>query len=95
MGEAELRGPFDKDRNVVADGTSVERAVFFGDDVLNCGARLMREALGQTVNDSHEGFGFLGHCKSFDPTIRRVNGLYSRRPLWEREWPRYDARLCA
>jgi hypothetical protein len=94
MGEAELRGLFDKDRNVVADGTVVERTVFLGDDFLNCGALLMREALDQTVNDSHEGFGCLGHCKSFDPTISRVNGLYSRRPSWACEWPRYGAALC-
>jgi hypothetical protein len=80
MGEAELRGPFDKVRNLVADGTVVKRTVFLGDDFLNCGALLMREALGQTVNDSHEGFGFLGHGKSFDPTISRVNGLYSPAP---------------
>jgi hypothetical protein len=93
MGEAELRGLFDKDRNVVVDGTVVERTVFLGDDFLNCGALHMREALDQTVNDSHEGFGFLGHCKSFDPAISRVNGPYSRRPSWACEWPRYGAAL--
>lgn len=80
MGEAELRGPFDKKRNVVPDGTLVERTVFLGHDFLNGRALFIGEALGQTVNDSHEGFGFQGHCKSFNPTISRVNGIYSRHP---------------
>jgi hypothetical protein len=77
VGEAELRGPFYKDRDVLADGTFVERTVFLGHDVLNFRTLFMREALGQTVNDSHEGFGFLDHCKSFGPIISRVNGVYS------------------
>ena len=77
MGETDLRGPFDKDRDEVADATFIERTMFFGDNVLNHRAFFIREALGQAVNDSHEGpgFGFFGHCKSFDLTSRRVNGL--------------------
>ncbi len=83
MGEAELCGPFYKERDVVADVAVVERSVFFGHNVLNGRTLFMREALGESVNHSHEGFGFLGHCRSFDPTISRVNGRYSRRPPTE------------
>jgi hypothetical protein len=78
LGETELRSPFYQDRNVVADGTFVERGVFLGHDILNCRTLFLGEALDQTVNDSHEGFGFPDHCKSFDLTISRVNGNYSR-----------------
>ena len=76
MGEAELRGTFDKDRNEVPDGAIVEQSMFFNHDLLNHGTLLAREALGQTINDSHEGpcFGFFGHCQSVDPTRPRVNG---------------------
>ena len=79
MGQAELRSPFNKERNIVPDGTFIERTVFFDHDVLNCGALFLREALSQTVNDRHEGpgFKFFGHCRSFDPTSSRVNGLLS------------------
>jgi hypothetical protein len=80
VGEAELRGPFYKDRDVLADGTFVERTVFLGHDVLDLRTLFMREALGQTVNDSHKGFGFLDHCKSFGPIISRVKGVYSWAP---------------
>lgn len=92
-GETELRGPLDKDRDVVSDSTFIERTMFFGYNVLNHRALFIREALGQAVNDSHEGpgFGFFGHCKIFDLTSSRVNGPFSPGRLCALEWTMFPS----
>ncbi len=82
MCEAELRGPFRKEGDVVPDGTVVEQLVFFGNDILYDGALFIGEAFGQAVDDCHEcpGFGFFGHSQSFDPTGKTVNSrIFSSR----------------
>jgi hypothetical protein len=66
MTEPDLCGPFHQDGDVVADGTAVEQAVFLGHDVLNDGSLLVRKTLSEPFDDCHEGFGFFGHCQSFD-----------------------------
>lgn len=73
--EAELRCPFNEDRNVIPDRAVVKQLVFFCHDLLYGGSWPIGETFGQTIYDCHEcpGFGFFGHPRSFGQTRRRVN----------------------
>ena len=64
--EAELRSPLHQDGDVVADGTAVEQAVLLGHNVLDDGSVLVRKTLSEPFDNSHESFGFFGHCQSLD-----------------------------
>jgi hypothetical protein len=64
--EAELRSPLHQDGDVVADGPAVQQAVFLGHNVLDDGSLLVRKTLREPFDNSHEGFGFCGHCQSLE-----------------------------
>ena len=75
VGEAEFGRPFNKDGDIVPDGTVVEQFVFFGNDIFNDGTFSVGEAGSKAVDDCHEGpdFGFICHSQSVDPTAQAVN----------------------
>lgn len=81
MYQAELRGPFHKDGDVVPDGTVVEQLVFFGNDILYGGALFIGEAFGQAVDDCHEcpDFGFCGHSQVSTRPVRQSTAASSPR----------------
>jgi hypothetical protein len=64
--EAELRSPLHEHGDEVPDGPVVQQAVFLRYDGLDCGSVLVRKTLREPFDDSHEGFGFCGHCQSLE-----------------------------